>query len=552
MSSASITKDIIQHSLQAAADEMFAAMRRTAMSAIIYEVLDMGTGITDSSGELVGSGAGIPTFVGMLDKAVRSIIEKFPGKGQVRDGDVFMVNDPYSGGVTHLNDIILAAPVFAGGALIAWTADAAHFTDIGGMVPGSMSTEAREIFQEGLCLSPIKLFSRGEPLQSVIRILKANSRLPDFLEGDLWAGIAALRLGRRRVRELALKFGLDLFREALTEYLDYGEKVTLAGLRRLPRGRTELAEEQENGEVYRVAVEIKEDSFLVDLRESPDQDKGPFNLSREGSVIAAQMVLKSITSPETVCNGGTFRPLKVLTRKGSVFEPHRPAAMGFYYEVRIRLYDLLWRALAKLIPGRLPAGHFASICGTLIGGLHPETGRPYSIIEPELGGWGGSPRRDGNPAMFSACHGETYNCPVEVSERRHGLLVDRHTLNLAPGGEGFHRGGPGIVLDYRIRSEKGWLTASYSRSVHPPWPLEGGREGSPNYIEVIRRDGGRERYSSVTKLDLEKGDVVRVVTGKGGGWGDPRKREPEKIAADLKNGYLTPDRAARIYGYKAS
>ena len=547
-----ITKDIIQRSLQAAADEMFAAMRRTAMSAIIYEVLDMGTGITDAAGELVGSGAGIPTFVGMLDKAVKGILSRFPEKEEIQEGDVFMVNDPYSGGVTHLNDIILACPVFAQGEIIAWAANAAHFNDIGGLTPGSMSTSAREILQEGLRLPPLRLFDQGEPIAPVLQIMKANSRMPDFLEGDLWAGIASLRLGQRRVRDLALRYGPDCFLEAQADYLDYGEKVTLAGLANLPQGRTELALEGEDGAVHRIGVEITKESFVVDLRQSPDQDQGPFNLSREGAVIAAQMVLKAVTSPGPVCNGGSFRPLKVLTRPGSIYEPRFPAAMGFYYEVRIRLYDLLLRALAEAMPRRLPAGHFASICGTMLGGIHPETGRPYSIIEPELGGWGGSPQRDGNPAMFSGCHGETYNCPVEVSERRHGLFVDRYELNLAPGGEGRHRGGPGIILDYRIRSREAWLTASYGHSKIPPWPLQGGREGTPNYIEVIRANGNRERYSSVTKLALEENDVVRVVTGKGGGWGDPRERSREGIEADLKNGYLTVETAKQVYGHGAA
>ena len=205
-----ITLEILQSSLQAISDEMFAAMRKTAMSAIIYEVLDMGTGITDGDGRLASSGAGIPGFVGVLDKAVQRILE-LHGADALRPGDIYITNDPYHGGVTHLNDAVLVMPVFAGDELIAFTANIAHWNDVGGMVPGSMSTEAREIYQEGLRLPGVKLVSEGVADEAVLAILKANSRMPDFLEGDLWAGIAAVRLGERRIGELVERYGRDTF-----------------------------------------------------------------------------------------------------------------------------------------------------------------------------------------------------------------------------------------------------------------------------------------------------------------------------------------------------
>jgi N-methylhydantoinase B len=198
------TLEIIQNALQAIADEMFAAMRQTAMSPIIYEVLDMGTGITDASGEIASSGAGIPAFIGVLDKAVKFIIRE--NDGDIEPGDVFITNDPHSGGVSHLNDVILAMPVFSDGKLVAWTANIAHWNDVGGMVPGSLSTEATEIYQEGLRLTGVKLISKGKIIRSVVQILCANSRMPDFLEGDMWAGVAAVRSGERRIVELAKKY----------------------------------------------------------------------------------------------------------------------------------------------------------------------------------------------------------------------------------------------------------------------------------------------------------------------------------------------------------
>src|SRR5882724_3656926 len=220
----SITLEIIQSSLQAIGDEMFAALRKTAMSAIIYEVLDLGTGITDGEGNLASSGAGIPAFVGVLDKAVKRIIE-LNDMDAIRPGDIFATNDPFYGGVTHLNDVVLAMPVFAEGELVAWTANIAHWNDVGGMVPGSISTDAREIFQEGLRLPAVKLISKGTPIKSVMEIMKCNSRLPDFLQGDMWAGIAAARVGERRILDLVGKYGLDTFTAALGLFMDHGEAV---------------------------------------------------------------------------------------------------------------------------------------------------------------------------------------------------------------------------------------------------------------------------------------------------------------------------------------
>src|SRR4051794_7051352 len=433
-----ITLEIIQSSLQATSDEMFAAFRKTAMSAIIYEVLDMGTAITDADGNLASSGAGIPAFVGVLDKAVMRIIELNGEPGAIGPGDIFATNDPFYGGVTHLNDVVLAMPVFAGDRLVAWTANIAHWNDVGGMVPGSISNEAKEIYQEGLRLPAVKLVAEGRPIRAVMEIMKVNSRLPDFLQGDMWAGIAAARVGERRLLELIDKYGLDTFVTALAEFMEYGEQVARRALAELPKGRFSLSEEQDSGAVYTVTVEITDDEFVVDLRDNPDQDPGPNNASRDGTIIAAQMVFMNITDATASANAGHFTPLQVLTPPGSVFDARPPAAFAPYCEVEIRLYDVLWRCLAPHLGDRLPAGSFASVCGTFIGGRHPDTGRHFTIVEPQVGGWGGSHAKDGNSAVFSGFHGDTFNCPAEVAEARYGLYVEKLALDEVDGGEGEH------------------------------------------------------------------------------------------------------------------
>ncbi|HLW91293.1 MAG TPA: hydantoinase B/oxoprolinase family protein [Roseiarcus sp.] len=541
-----VTYDIIQNSLEAIADEMFAAMRKTAMSAIIYEVLDLGTGITDATGEIAASGAGIPAFIGVLDKAVKAILRKHRPDSIVA-GDVFVVNDPYDGGVTHLNDIVLAMPVVVDGALVAWTATIAHFNDVGGMVPGSLSTDAYEIFQEGLRLPAVKIIDAGKANDALIAVMTANSRLPAFLEGDLWSSIAAVRIGERRLLELIGKYGRDTFQSAIEHFMDYGEQVSLKALQALPKGRFELAEEQDDGSIYKVAIEIADQTLTIDLTDNPDQARGPSNASRDGVIVCAQMAFKALCAPEAPANGGSFRPLRVLTRPGSVFDAREPGAIGFYFEVEVRVFDLMLRCLAPHMPDLLPAGSFASICGTVIGGPHPDTGRHYTIVEPQLGGWGGMRGRDGNSAVFSGFHGETFNCPAEVAEARYGLAVDRMMLNPEQGGEGRWRGGKGVEVAYRVRADGNFMTVGYTRSRVPPWGLDGGADGTPNYVEVIRASGKRERYSLASGVIVNRDDVIRIVTGNGGGYGDPKERDQASVRDDIRNGYITRDRAEAIY-----
>ena len=373
--------------------------------------------------------------------------------------------------------------------------------------------------------------------------------MPDYLTGDLWAGIAAVRIGERRIQEMVERYGKGTFLTAVERYLDLGEQMSLAGINHLPKGTYTLAEEQDDGQIYKVAIEIGDRHVEIDLTDNPAQHSGPFNMSADKAVITCQLAFKNLTSPKRLTNGGSFRPLTVKLQEGTVFNPHRPAAMGIYYEMGIRLYDLILRCLAQAMPKRVPAGGFASICGTLFGGVHPDTGRSYAVIEPEIGGWGGSHHADGAGGQFSQTHGETYNCPAEIAEARYGVTVDYLGYHAEPAGAGQFRGGKGVRIDYRIRSADAWLTVAYTRSIQPPWPLKGGRPGSGNHVMIRRADGLTERHAVVSGLKLKKDDVIQIMTGTGAGWGDPKKRDRELVAADLKNEFITAEEASTIYGY---
>ncbi len=487
------------------------------MSPIIYEVLDVGTGVTDASGDLLSSGAGIPGFIGVLDKAVKRIID-IHGLKSIHDGDMFITNDPYYGGVTHLNDVVLAMPVFADETLIAWSASIGHWNDVGGMVAGSMSTQATEIFQEGLRLPAVRLFERGEAIASVFDIIMTNSRLPEFVKGDLWAQIAASRRAERRLRHLVNTHGLAVYHQAIESLIAEGAARGLAGLSGLPRGSYDIEEEQDDGALWHANITITNDQFIVDLRGNPAQRAAPFNTSRDGAVISAQMIYKALTDPTLFANAGSFRALKVLTQPGTIFHATGNAPHGYYFETRVRLYDMLWQCLARAFPERLPAGHFASICGTVIAGKHPDTGRGFTMVEPQMGGWGATATRDGLDAMYATGHGDTFNCPVEICEARYGIDVGYKRLNDLGTGKGRYRGGRGINLSYHPRANV-ILSAGYTRNRIPAWGAHGGADGGTNGLEIIRQDGTRQAHAFVSGAIVEPGDEIRIFTANGGSWG---------------------------------
>ncbi len=543
------TIEIIQGSLAAVCDEMFAVMRKAAMSSIIYEVLDFGVGTTNATGELASQGAGVPIFIGTLDAATKAMIAKFGPRNDIHPGDIFMTNDPHSGGVTHLNDVALIMPVFHGDRVIAWTGNKAHWGDIGGMVAGGIATDAAELFQEGILFPEVKLFERGRPLPSVLDMIAANSRAHEQVLGDMWAGVASIRCGERRVREMAEKYGVGAVELAMESVLDHAEAVSRRAVAELPNGVYEAEDRMDNGLPIRVAVTVDGEDFVVDLRDNPGPLPGAFNCPHLCTMAGVRVIFKALTSPFSVCNDGSFRPLQVLTRTGTMFHAEPPASAGVYFDSAMYATELVWKAMAPVVPERLGAGTLHSVCATAFAATHPDTGRYVITIEPELGGWGATAEADGLNGQYCVADGETYNCPVEVAEARNGLFVDRYAFHTAEGGEGRFRGGKGVVLDYRMRADDAQLTGLYARSSgNPPWGLNGGRSGSLNSLTIVRRDGSEDSYNRISALNLEPGDIVRITTATGGGYGDPRERPRDKVLDDVKNGFVTPEQATKYYG----
>lgn len=507
------TLDVLAAGLDSAAAEMFEVLRKTAMSPIIYEVLDVGTGITDAQGALVSSGAGIPSFIGVLDKSVKAIKAKMDDS--ISEGDIFLTNDPNYGGVTHLNDVVAAEPVFLKGEIVAWVASIAHWGDIGGRTPGSMSTETTEIIAEGLRLPIVRLFDGGARNEAVFDIICTNSRLPDYVQGDLWAQVSAGRRAAAIIRGLCERYGADALEAAIASARETGERRARAGLKSLPKGTFSIEEPQDDGTIWKASLTITDDRFIVDLRDAPPQADGPYNTGRDGAFVASQVFFKAMTDPERFTNAGSFAPLEVLTTPGTIFHAGPIAAHAYYFETRMKLIDMLWHCMAQAMPGSLPVGHFASIFGTVIAGNHPDTGRRYAMVEPQMGGWGATFERAGQSAMFSTNHGDTFNCPVEIAEARYGFDVLQKTLEFGRTTNGVIQGGAGVNLQYRLRNDA-ILSTGYSHANVPVWSYEDSLEGGFNSLLVHRVDQEPEQYHFASNVALSANDVVELRTAFGG------------------------------------
>jgi N-methylhydantoinase B len=549
------TVEIIKNSLVAIGDEMFYALQRTSKSTIIYETLDFGVAITDAQGRLVAQGNGVPLFIGTLDAAVNAVRERFAASGSLHPGDIVVTNDPYGGGGTHLSDVSLIMPIYFRGELIAYVGNKAHWTEVGGKDPGSWTTDATEVYQEGLQFPNIKLFNEGKPDQALLDLIAANVRLPDMTLGDMWAGVAALRVGERRFLDLCEKYGRDTVLTAIESLLDYGETMARQELAKLPKGTFEAEDWIDDDGIgngpfpVRVKVTISDDEFVADFTGSHPQVPGPINNTRTGLTSGVRAVFKALTNPEIPASGGSFRPVRTICPDGTVFTAKRPAPVSTYWETMLYATDLIWKALAPHVPNRLPAGHMLSVCGTVLAGLHPDTGDLFLLVEPLVGGWGAGHDKDGESGQFCVGDGETYNIPIEITETRYGVTVDQYAFHNEDGGAGEYRGGKGVVLDYRAVGEEVFLTGTFGRHKFMPWGLNGGQDGSPNSITVIRKDGRVEGpFGKVARLRLAKDDVARLVTATGGGYGDPRRRPPAKVASDVRDGYITAEQAIRFYG----
>lgn len=550
-----ITLEVIRHGLISITDQIDANITRTAFSPYIYEYKDFAVGIVTADGNLMAQcKGGMPPFVAdSVGTAVRDGLKVY-GRDRLHNGDVVVCNHAAVQG-QHLNNTVMYTPIYAGAdraTLIGFFAINVHWIDIGGSTPRSS-----DIFEEGLQLRSIKLWSKGEPIEEVYRIIESNTRFPVDLLGDIESQLAGCILGRDHVAALAARYGLPTFFGAVETILDQGEAAARARIRELPDGTYEaetfLDNDGDNDTPIpvRVRVVIAGDEVTVDYSGLAPQQKGCVNSGYfGGGVTTARVAFKYLIMPNEPANEGIFRPLKLVLPEGTILSAEATAPMGNYSMPFPTVIDTVIRALGKAVPELATGGHFATHSGFRLYGKWPD-GRPFNGHDSGHGGWGASAFGDGAGPFRTMAHGDTRLIPLELQETILPIRIREFTLRQDSAGAGRYRGGLGFRKVYDIVSPC-LLQTNLDRTKFAPWGVAGGKDALPGCVTVYRKAGGApEAVCKAKGYRLEAGDRVVLETGGGGGWGDPAERSPEAVGRDVARGYVSAAAALRDYGHKA-
>lgn len=547
-----VTVEIMTGKLLATVDEMGIIMAKTSMSPIVYEVLDFACGICTPAGDLVAQSNGITLFTGTFATQVRALAQRF--EDDMAPGDMFVTNDPFSGG-THPNDVAVMRPIFHNGRLLAHAITVAHWLDIGGAVPGSLPVNATSLYEEGLRLPGVRVARNDELIDDIVRIIQENVRMPDLAMGDLRAQIATVRIAERNLIEMAEKYGPQTVASVFEEINLRSEKESRQVIAGLPDG-VYVAEDVIDGDgvsadpiPVRIAITIAGDRLTADYTGCAPTVAGPVNCSRGALESAVKTVFKALVNPQAPSNEGWFKPLSITVPDDTVFSARKPAPTGWYYEGSVHASELFWRAIAPLRPDRFSAGSYTSLTVLYLTGK-TDDGELFVHIEPQHGGWGATTHSDGANALIALTDGDTYNHSIELLESKFPILVRQYAFNTDGGvGAGRQRGGFGLVREYEVLSDEASVYCGISRNTTPPWGIDGGQDGSCNFVEVQERgETEARRLHHHPSWPVSRGDRVRVISGGGGGWGAPSERKNEDVLNDIADGLISPRQASEIYG----
>ncbi len=531
-----IELEVFKHLFHSIADEMGAALRRTAFSPNIKERRDYSCALFDAAGDALAMGDHMPVHLGSMPMSVRAAMDELT----FGPGDVAMLNDPFRGG-THLPDITLVAPVFVGGrggakhtkragAPDFYVAARAHHADVGGTYAGSMGP-CREIYQEGFRIPPVKLVRDGEVDRDVLALLLNNVRTPEEREGDLRAQLAACHTGSSRLNELAQKYGLPRVQRAGTALLDYSSEMMKAFLATVPAGSYAAEDFLDDDGVsdapIRIAVHVtfprsRSKRVVVDFTGSSPQVEGSVNAVEAITFSACFYVFRCLLREDVPATAGLMRPIQVIAPAGTVVNAKPPAAVaGGNVETSQRIVDVLLRALAQALPGRIPAASSGTMNNLTIGGMDARSGTPapFAYYETIAGGSGASALGDGVSGVHTHMT-NSLNTPAEALEYSYPLRVTKYSLRPGSGGEGEHRGGDGLVREIEVLADA-TVTLLSDRRQTRPYGLNGGGDGAPGRTVILREDGSEEELPGKTSTRLKRGERVRVETPGGGGWGGP-------------------------------
>ncbi len=536
--------EVIRNALIAGAEEMNASIWRTARSTVVRETLDYSTALFDGHGRAVAQSTRIPIHLNSMSACLEEIVAGHIPLTDWRDGDVILTNDPYSGG-QHLPDFVAFKPVFAAGRCVAIAAAIVHHVDIGGGAPGSYYAEATEIYQEGLRLPPVKLVEGGRLNRAVTGIIRANSREPEKIGGDVQAQIACLDVGAAAVRRLTGRYGPGLLEAAMAAILDQSEAALRAILADLPDGSYRFADlVDDDGQSARdlaviATVEIAGDRCRVDLSESADQVPGPVNCTLAMTKSAAYCALLSLGEGAVMANAGAYRPIEVACRPGAIANCTAPAPVANRMATGHRIVTTVMGALAEAAPDKIPAAYYGVSYVSALQAPDPLVpGERRVYFEVEVGGWGGHPEQDGADGFSCGFH-NLANSPIEMCETLFPISFTEYALIPDSGGAGKHRGGLGLAREWRLDADWGRVSGSFERFRHGPYGLAGGAAGSKGRFLHRHAGGTTELPSKVSGLRLKRGDRIRLETSGGGGWGDPGEREEALKARDRAGGYLS-------------
>jgi N-methylhydantoinase B len=552
-----ITIEVIRETLVSTVREMRVTLVRTAYSSILYEGEDFSCVLMDGDAQIVAmsKGADHPLHIVPISWSMKAVREKFGD--DIHPGDMFLHNDPYTGG-THLNDVALIYPLFAGERLFIFPVVRAHWGDVGGMSPGSLSGGATEIFQEGVRIPPIRVMDRGRPNEAALDLIFANMRGPRERRGDYQAMIGTCRKAAERVEGLAARYGADTVGAAVAELMDRAESRMRRAIAALPDGEYVYEAHLESGRerlepfTVRARVAIAGDAITVDLGGTSPQTAGPTNVGPAMAPTGAFTIVKSYLDPGSDVNSGAFRPLTVISPRGTIVNADPPAPCGGMVEVKYAVETAVQGALAQALEGRVAGDLKGGGNHCYVGGPDPRTGETFIFYEYPAGGTGGFEGGDGSNTVRAWTESDmTTLQPIEAIEQLYPVRVEATALREDSGGPGRWRGGLGLTRAVRILAPRTRLSVLAERAVLPPFGVCGGGAGATNRF-WIRRDGRAVQPSplpgKVSAFPVEEGDVLLMESSGGGGFGEALDREPTLVVADVAEGYVTPVAAETIYG----
>ena len=543
-----ITTQIIRNSLNSAAEQMKRALCRTAMSPIIYEVLDFAGAIYDNHLRLLSQAPSLPLFMGTLNFCIEEAVKGVGGEKNLNNGDIIIYNSPYGTG-SHPQDAALVMPVFFENEIIAYTAIKAHWLDIAGKEP--YSTDTVDVFQEGTVYPGVKLFSKGELVEDIYKMCLANTRVPNSVAGDINAQAIGVKAGATALKRIVSKYGLTTFREASEEIFDAGEMIVRNYLKKIPNGEYSGSGQMDSNGVeeglvpFDLKVIIEDEKVILDMSNAPPQQNGPINCPLPSTVSTARVAMSMLAGSNEAPNEGFFRPIEVITKPGTLFHPLSPAPCFLYGWPALQAIEVFYKALGTKFPEKVPASSGGCINGIVYWGQREKSGEPWADGSPHPVGQGASYFGDGATCLHHA-ESATRFAPAEVWENRNPWLINRVELIQDSCGAGKNRGGLGVYFEITMLEDT-FATTVCERVKFPPWGLNGGKEALSNNCFVIDQDEKSIEVPKATRIPITKGKRILLQCGGGGGYGDPKERETAKVLDDYKQGYISENYIEKYY-----